>query len=76
MALTLKAHWQGILNGFDSQLSNGTVEATNGLIQAAEARPRGYSTKRNLITMACLIAAKLTHLPASPYHTTSGAILE
>ena len=76
LALTLKAHWQGILNGFDSQLSNGTVEATNGLIQAAKARARGYSTKRNLITIAYLIGGKLTHLPASPYHTTSGTIIE
>jgi transposase len=31
--LTLKS----ILNGFDSALSNGSVEAINGLIQADEA---------------------------------------
>ena len=42
LALTLKAHWDGILNGFDSALSNGSVEAINGLIQAAKARARGY----------------------------------
>ncbi|MEI4264317.1 transposase [Roseovarius sp. D0-M9] len=32
----MKAHWDGILNGFDSRLSNGGVEAINGLIQAAK----------------------------------------
>ena len=37
LALTLKDHWDGILNGFDSALNNGSVEAINGLIQAAKA---------------------------------------
>ena len=76
LALTLKAHWDGILNGFDSALSNGSVEAINGLIQAAKARARGYRQPRNLILMAYLIAAKLSHLPASPYRTTSGRLVE
>jgi transposase len=75
-ALTLKAHWDGILNGFESRLTNGAVEAINGLLQAAKARARGYRTKRNFINVAYLTAGKLTHLPASPYATTSGAILE
>jgi transposase len=72
LAMTLKAHWDGILNGFDSALSNGSVEAINGLIQAAKARARGYRKPRNLILMAYLIAGNLSHLPASPYTTTSG----
>ena len=75
LALTLKRHWQGILNGFDSNLSNGGVEAINGLIQAAKARARGYRKPRNLIIMAYLIAGRLSRLPASPYATTSGAVL-
>lgn len=76
LALTLKTHWDGILNGFDSALSNGAVEAINGLIQAAKARARGYRKLKNLITMATLIAGNLSHLPASPYRTTSEAIVE
>lgn len=76
LALTLKAHWHGILNGFDSKLTNGGVEAINGLLQAAKSRARGYRTTRNFITIAYLIAGRLTHLPASPYDTTSSAILE
>lgn len=76
LALTLKSHWQGILNAFESDLSNGSVEAINGLIQAAKARARGYRRPRNLIIMSYLIAGKLCHLPASPYRTTYGAVLE
>ncbi len=75
LARTIKAHWDGILNGFDSRLSNGSVEAINGLIQAAKARARGYRTTRNFINMAYLVAGRLKNLPASPYHTTSGVIV-
>jgi transposase len=76
LALTLKTHWDGILNSFESALSNGSVEAINGLIQAAKARARGYRKPRNLILMAYLISGKLSHLQASPYTTTSRAIVE
>ena len=76
LALTLKSHWDGILNGFDSALNNGSVEAINGLIQAAKARARGYRKPRNLMLMAYLIAAKLSHLPTSPYTTTYGDIIK
>ena len=41
VAKTLKDHWQGILNAFDSRLTNGRVEAINGRIQAAKAKARG-----------------------------------
>ena len=34
-----------------------------------------YRKARNLILMAYLIAGDLSHLPASPYTTTSGAVL-
>ncbi|BBE10963.1 hypothetical protein HH1059_03490 [Halorhodospira halochloris] len=69
LALTLKAHWQGILNAFDSRLSNGPVESMNGQIQVAKGRARGFRTTKNLISICYLIAGKLTHLPASPYGT-------
>lgn len=67
LALTLNKHLQGVLNAFDSRLSNGRVEGINSLIQAAKARARGYRTAYNLITMAYLIAGKLVHLPSTPY---------
>jgi transposase len=59
VARTVKNHWNGILSWFDSKLSNGFLEATNGLIQAAKRRARGYRTTKNLINMAYLIAGKL-----------------
>ena len=59
VAKTVKEHWEGILAWFDSKLSNGFVEAINGLIQAAKRRARGYKTTKNLINMAYLIAGKL-----------------
>ena len=69
VAKTLKDHWQGILNAFDSKLTNGRVEAANSLIQAAKAKARGYGTTRHLITISYLVAGKLTQLPASPFDT-------
>jgi transposase len=73
VAKTLKDHWEGILNAFDSRLTNGRVEAINALIQAAKAKARGYGTPRHLITIAYLVAGKLTHLPVSPFKLQVGA---
>jgi transposase len=74
VATTIKAHWQGILNAFDSKLTNGRVEAANSLIQAAKAKARGYGTTRHLITISYLVAGQLTHLPTSPFHTAKAAM--
>jgi transposase len=52
VAKTFKEHWNEIIAWFDSKLSNGLVEAINGLIQAAKRRARGYRTTKNLINMA------------------------
>jgi len=59
VAKTVKNHWNGILAWFDSGLSNGFIEAINGLIQSAKRRARGYRSTKNLINMAYLIAGKL-----------------
>ncbi len=67
LGATLRQHFDGLLEHFRSGLSNGFVEAMNGLIQAAKARARGYRTDRNLITICYLICGKLTHLPANPW---------
>jgi len=44
VAAIIKTHWQGILNAFDSKLTNSSVAAANAGIQAAKARARGYGT--------------------------------
>lgn len=56
---TIRKHWDGILHWFDSQISNGILEAINGLIQAAKRRARGYRNPDYLITVVYLIAGKL-----------------
>ena len=58
-AKTIKNHWNGILNWFDSMISTGILEGFNSLIQAAKRRARGYRAICNLITMAYLVAGKL-----------------
>lgn len=59
VAWTIRRHWQGILRWFTSRIDNGTLEAINGLVQAAKARARGYRSNRNLIAITYLIAGKL-----------------
>lgn len=39
-AKTIKAHWDGITNWFESRISNGILEGLNSIIQAAKARAR------------------------------------
>ena len=58
-AKTIRAHWDGVLNWFDSHLTSGFIEGMNGLIQAAKSRARGYRSDRNMITIAYLLGAKL-----------------
>jgi transposase len=69
-AKTIKRHWAGVLRWFVSRVSNGVVEAINGLIQTAKAKARGFRNSGYLITMVYLIAAKLDfRLPDLGYPT-------
>lgn len=63
---TVQAHWDGILAWQQSRLSNGLLEGTNSLIQAAKRRARGYRNKTKMITIIYLIAGKL---PLPQIHT-------
>lgn len=58
-ARTVKRHWDGVLEWFESRITNGVLEGINSLIQAAKAKARGYRSTRNLITILYLIAGKL-----------------
>lgn len=71
LALTLREHRAGILKHFEGRYSNGLLEGVNSRLQAAKARARGFRRVENFIAMAYLIAGKLSHLPASPFNTTS-----
>lgn len=63
---TVEAHWEGIVAWQQSRLSNGLLEGTNSLIQAAKRRARGYRSKPKMITIIYLIAGKL---PLPQIHT-------
>ena len=59
-AKTIRQHAAGILRWFETRITNGLIEAINGLIQAAKRKARGYRTVRNLIAMIYLIGGGLT----------------
>jgi transposase len=62
----VEAHWDGIVAWQQSRLSNGLLEGTNSLIQAAKRRARGYRSKTKMITIIYLTAGKL---PLPQIHT-------
>jgi transposase len=55
----IKAHWSGIINYFESKISNGVLEGINNKIQLAKRRARGYRNTRNFINMIYFISGKL-----------------
>ena len=63
---TVEAHREGIIAWQQSRLSNGLLEGTNSLVQAATRRARGYRSKAKMITIIYLIAGKL---PLPQIHT-------
>ena len=62
----VEAHWEGIIAWQDSRLSNGLLEGTNSIVQAAKRRALGYRSKAKMITIIYLIAGKL---PLPQIHT-------
>ena len=62
----VEAHWEGIIAWQQSRLSNGLLEGTNSIVQAAKRRARGYRSKAKMITIIYLIAGKL---PLPQIHT-------
>ena len=58
-ACSVAEHWDGVLRGFQSRISNGVLEAISSLIQAAKRRARGYRTTENLIAIVYLTVGKL-----------------
>lgn len=59
VAYSIKKHWNGILNWFSSNVSNGILEGINSLVQAVKAKARGYRNVVNFKTMIYLTAGKL-----------------
>jgi transposase len=63
---TVRSHWEGILSWQRTRASNGILEGTNSLIQAAKRKARGYRNKNKMITIIYLIAGRL---PLPSTHT-------
>jgi transposase len=65
LALTILAHWSGVVAAMETGLTNGLVEAINGLLQLAKRMARGFRSFTYFQTMAYLKTAKLNlHLPS------------
>lgn len=56
---TIKGHWNGVVNFFQSRLNNGILEGINSKIQLAKKRARGYRNIENFINMIYFISGKL-----------------
>jgi len=56
LAKTIMGKAEGILRSIDTGLTDGVLEATNGNLQAVKRKAKGYRTKRNVKTIAHLIA--------------------
>lgn len=62
----VRAHWDGILRWHQTRASNGILEGTNSLVQAAKRKARGYRNKQKMIVIVYLIAGRL---PLPTIHT-------
>jgi transposase len=57
----VEAHWEGIIAWQDGQLSNGLLEGTSSLVQAAKRRASSDRSKPKMITIIYLVAGKLRY---------------
>ena len=55
----VRGHLSGIVNYFDTKLTNGILEGTNSKIQLANRRARGFRNIKNFINMIRLICGKI-----------------
>lgn len=58
-AYSIKRHWEGILNWFESKINNGILEGLNSIIQACKAKARGYKTFKNFKIIVYLVTGDL-----------------
>lgn len=59
VAKMLKKHYKGVVQWFNSKLTNALLEGTNSLFQAAKRKARGYRSDKNIIAIVYLLAGKL-----------------
>ena len=59
VAKTIKNHWTGILNWYDSRINNGILEGLNSLVQSAKSKARGFKTFKNFMIVIYLVTGDL-----------------
>jgi transposase len=59
LAGSLQQHWSGVVAFLKTRLTNGAIEAVNGLLQLAKRLARGFRSLRYFRIMAYLKAARL-----------------
>lgn len=67
VARMIQIHLDGIVAWSRTRLTNGFLEALNGLFQAAKRKARGYRSFRTIRTVIFLIAGKLNFSLVNPH---------
>ena len=58
LSRSIKKHWHGVVAFMRTRITNGAMEAINGLLQLAKRLARGFRSLRNFRIMAYLKAGK------------------
>ena len=65
LAQTFRQYWTGIVSYFQCRITQGAIEAINGIIQLAKRRARGFRNFLYLRTIAYWVAGQLkANLPS------------
>ena len=67
VAKMIRRHMEGIVAWARSRMTNGFIEALNGLFQAAKRKARGYGRLSTIRTVVFLIAGKLNFGSINPH---------
>jgi transposase len=59
LADSIMEHWEGIVAFLETRVTNGVIEAVNGLLQLAKRMARGFRTSTHFRLMALLKAGRL-----------------
>ena len=67
VAAMIRKHFDGIVAFAQTRVTNGFIEAINGLFQAAKRKARGYTRFQTMKTVLFLIAGKLNFAAINPH---------
>jgi len=67
-AKTIKKHWPGIINWYESQINTGMLEGINSMAQGAKTKARGYRTFKNFANIIYLLKGNLNFFAFNKYY--------